>query len=111
MKRITLTAVLIILALGACSARSRDQVPTSKGAPAPGQDVFPVIASSEIVVGDNRLQIGLIDTNDAPVRSPKTALQVAFVGPDVQKPSSETTMSFLWTIKPVQGLWVGRSHF
>lgn len=111
MKRITLTAVLIILVFSACTARSRDQVPTSKGAPAPGQDVFPVIASSEIVVGDNRLQIGLIDTNDAPVRSPKTALQVAFVGPDVQEPSSETTMSFLWTIKPVQGLWVGEATF
>jgi hypothetical protein len=110
-KRITLTAVLIILVFSACTARSRDQVPTSKGAPAPGQDVFPVIASSEIVVGDNRLQIGLIDTNDAPVRSPKTALQVAFVGPDVQEPSSETTMSFLWTIKPVQGLWVGEATF
>jgi hypothetical protein len=91
-KRITLTAVLIILVLSACSARSRDQVRTSKGAPAPGQDVFPLIASSEIVVGDNRLQIGLIDTNDAPVRSPKTALQVAFVGPDVQEPSFVATI-------------------
>lgn len=52
-------------------------MPTSKGAP--GQDVFPVVASSEIVVGENRLQIGLIDTNDAPIRSPKTTLQVGFI--------------------------------
>jgi hypothetical protein len=106
-------AVLVTLVVGACSNApdAKDQVPTSKGAPTPGQDLFPVIASSEIVVGDNRLQIGLIDSNDAPLRSPKTTLQVAFVGPDDQAPSSETTMTFLWTIKPVQGLWVGEAAF
>lgn len=113
MKRIVWTAVLMTLVVSACSGvpDAEDQVPTSKGAPTPGQEVFPVVASSEIVVGDNRLQIGLIDTNDAPVRSPKTTLQVAFVGPADQEPSSETTMSFLWTIKPVQGLWVGEATF
>jgi len=112
-RRIIWTAVLMTLIGSACSAapEAKDQVPTSKGAPTPGQDVFPVIASSEIVVGDNRLQIGLIDTNDAPVRSPKTTLQVAFVGPGDREPSSETTMSFLWTIKPVQGLWVEEATF
>ncbi|MGH7215454.1 MAG: hypothetical protein ACREIT_11880, partial [Tepidisphaeraceae bacterium] len=101
------------LVLGACSGTTdaEDRVATSKGAPTPGQDVFPVVASSEIVVGDNRLQIGLIDSNDAPVRSPKTRLQVAFVGPGDQQPSAETTMSFLWTIKPSQGLWVGEATF
>lgn len=106
-------AVLVILVAGGCSSApdAKDQVPTSKGAPTPGQDFFPVIASSEIVVGDNRVQIGLIDSNDAPLRSPKTTLQVAFVGPGDQTPSSETTMTFLWTIKPVQGLWVGEAAF
>lgn len=105
--------VLMSIVVSACSIApdAQDQLQTSKGAPTPGQNVFPVVASSEIVVGDNRLQIGLIDQNDAPVRSPKTTLQVAFVGPDVQEPSSETTMSFAWTIKPVQGLWVGEATF
>lgn len=113
MRRMVGMAVLVTLVVSACSSSpdAEDQVATSKGAPTPGQDVFPVIASSEIVVGDNRLQIGLIDTNDAPVRSPKTRLQVAFVGPGDEEPSSETKMSFLWTIKPVQGLWVGEAAF
>jgi hypothetical protein len=70
-----------------------------------------VVASSEIMVGENRLQIGLINQKDAPVRSPKTALQVDFVGPGDEGPSSSTQMSFLWTIKPVQGLWVGQATF
>lgn len=103
-----LTALLIT---GCASSESDGEVQTSKGAPTPGQVVFPVVASSEIVVGENRLQIGLIDTNDAPVRSPKTTLQVGFIGPGDQEPSSETTMSFVWTIKPLQGLWVGQATF
>lgn len=105
-------ALAATLVVTACSTEpSRDEVATSKGAPAPGQEVFPVVASSEIVVGDNRLQIGLIDENDAPVRSPKTRLHVDFVGPGDDELSETTTMSFLWTIKPVQGLWVGQATF
>lgn len=106
----TRAAVLVaaLLITGCVSPESADEVPTSKSAPTPGQEVFPVVASSEIVVGENRLQIGLLDTNDAPIRSPKTTLHVEFVGPGDHQASTETTMSFLWTIKPVQGLWVGQ---
>ncbi len=106
-------AVLVAaLSLSACSNEpAQEQVPTSKGAPTPGQDLFPVVASSEISVGVNRLQIGLLNDKDAPVRSPKTTLEVDFVGPDDDKPSTSSTMSFLWTIKPVQGLWVGKATF
>lgn len=112
MRRLAAVAVAAALFVSACSSGPEErEVPTSKGVPTPGQDVFPVVASSEIVVGDNRLQIGLIDDNDAPVRSPKTTLQVDFLGPGDQEPSSNTTMSFLWTIKPVQGLWVGEATF
>jgi hypothetical protein len=113
MTRLGAVALAAALFATACSSneRAESEVPTSKGAPTPGQDVFPIIASSEIVVGDNRLQIGLIDTNDAPVTSPKTALDVGFVGPGDEQPSAETMMSFLWTIKPVQGLWVGEVTF
>lgn len=113
MSRLAVLLVAAVVAIGGCASSNpgQDEVPTSKGAPTPGQDVFPVVASSEIVVGDNRLQIGLIDNNDAPFRSPKTTLQVDFVGPEDEKPSSSTSMSFLWTIKPVQGLWVGQATF
>jgi hypothetical protein len=111
-KRLFAAALGAALTLAACSSEpARDEVATSKGAPTPDQDVFPVVASSEIVVGENRLQIGLINEQDAPVRSPRTTLQVDFVGPGTQEPSSSTKMSFLWTIKPVQGLWVGEATF
>jgi hypothetical protein len=34
----------------------------------------------------------------------ESKLQVGFVGPGDELPSAESMMSFLWTIKPVQGL-------
>jgi hypothetical protein len=110
--RLATVAVLVALVASACSGGANDnEVATSKGVPTPGQVVFPVVASSEIVVGENRLQIGLIDQNDAPVRSPKTKLQVDFIGPGEDEPSESSTMSFLWTIKSVKGLWVGEATF
>jgi hypothetical protein len=112
MSRFVGAVLVAALSLSACSNEpAQEQVPTSKGAPTPGQDLFPVVASSEISVGVNRLQIGLLNDKDAPVRSPKTTLEVDFVGPDDDRPSTSSTMSFLWTIKPVQGLWVGKATF
>ncbi len=113
MRRLAAVAMTIAVVVSGCSAPESavDEAATPKAAPTPGQDVFPIIASSEIVVGDNRLQIGLIDKNDAPIKSPKATLRVSFVGPGDDEPSSRATMSFLWTNKPVQGLWVGEATF
>lgn len=99
------------LVVGACAGDGPATTSERPRVATEDTDLFPIVASSEIVVGDNRLQIGLLDDNDAPVRSPQTKLHVNFVGPDDEQPSSETTMTFLWTIKPVQGLWVGQAAF
>ena len=111
MRRLLIGLVAAALVVSACGGDEPSAVPEQSGAPTEGQSLFPVIASSEVVVGDNRLQIGLIDDNDAPLRSPKTELHVSFVAPGQDQPSSETDMSFLWTIKPIQGLWAGEASF
>ncbi len=111
MRKVLLGLMATALLLGACGGDEPATLPEQPGAPTQGQSLFPVVASSEIVVGANRLQIGLIDDNDAPLRSPKTKLHVSFVGPGQDQPSSETDMSFLWTIKPIQGLWAGEATF
>ena len=111
MRRAVVLAVALVMGGCAGTESARDEGPASRGEPTPGQEVFPIVASSEIVVGENRLQIGLIDRNDAPIKSPKTALQASFLGPGDEQPSSHSTMSFLWTIKPFQGLWVGEATF
>jgi hypothetical protein len=111
-RRLVVGAAILGLIVGACGGeRSGDELPAPPVAPTPGQDLFPIVASSEIVVGQNRLLVGLIDNNDAPVRSPKTTLNVSFIGPGNEEASSEPTMRFLWTIKQVQGLWVGEATF
>lgn len=113
MRKAIAAALVAAAALAACSepGASEDAAPAAEGVPRPDQELFPVIASSEIVVGDNRFLVGLLDDNDAPVTSPKTKLRVAFVGPGDDGPSTTTTMAFLWTIKPVQGLWAGNATF
>lgn len=111
MRRVLIGLTAGFLVLGACGGDGPSAVPRQPGAPTSGQSLFPVVASSEIVIGDNRLQIGLIDGNDAPLRSPKTKLAVSFVAPGQNQPTSETDMSFVWTIKPIQGLWVGEATF
>lgn len=111
MRRVLIGLTAGVLVLGACGGDGPSAVPPQPGAPTSGQSLFPVVASSEIVIGDNRLQIGLIDDNDAPLRSPKTKLDVSFVAPGQDQPASETDMSFVWTIKPIQGLWVGEATF
>lgn len=113
MKRAIAAVMVASLAAASCSRSGssvRDAAP-DRGAPTPGQQLVPVVASSEIVVGENRLQIGLIDRNDAPVREPGVTLEVAFLGPGDEAASVRTTMSFVWTIKPLQGLWVGNVRF
>lgn len=111
MRRMVIGLIAATVVVGACGGEEPASLPEQAGAPTQGQSLFPVVASSEIVVGDNRLQIGLIDDNDAPLRSPETKLHVSFVAPGQEQPSSETNMSFLWTIKPIQGLWAGEATF
>lgn len=111
MRRVLIGLIAGFLVLGACGGDEPSAVPRQPGVPTSGQSLFPVVASSEIVIGDNRLQIGLIDDNDAPLRSPKTKLDVSFVAPGQDQPTSETDMSFVWTIRPIQGLWVGEATF
>ncbi|MGH2753299.1 MAG: TlpA family protein disulfide reductase [Actinomycetota bacterium] len=111
MRRPIFGVIAAALVLVACGGDEPASLPEQPGVPTDGQSLFPVVASSEIVVGDNRLQIGLIDDNDAPLRSPETELHVSFVAPGRDQPSSETDMSFLWTIKPIQGLWAGEATF
>ena len=64
-----------------------DQVLTSKGAATPGQNVFPVVASSEIAVGVNRLQIVLIDKKMLRSGHRRRSCKSASSAPVIRSPS------------------------
>ena len=74
---------------------------------------YPVIASSEIVVGENRFLVGLLDDKDAPVANPNIDMHISFfdLGESAETPVSETDMRFIWIQKPYQGIYVGDAEF
>ena len=74
---------------------------------------YPVIASSEIVVGENRFLVGLLDDEDAPVANPKIDMHISFydLGESAETPVGETDMRFIWIQRPYQGIYVGEAEF
>ena len=81
--------------------------------PFTGVEAYPVVASSEIVAGENRFLVGLRDDKDAPIGNPNIAMKIDFF--DLEESSMEPVMSedmaFIWTIKPYVGLYVGHVEF
>lgn len=75
--------------------------------------VYPVFVSSEIVVGENRFLLGLLDDSDAPVGSPDMDVHVSFfdLSRSDSEPVSETEMRFIWTVPSERGLYVGYPTF
>ena len=120
------TAVALALPLGSCANNAQ----TSAGGDARGDkagagaesfkqpftdtEAYPVIVSSEIVVGENRFLVGLLDgDNDAPIASPDIDMEIEFfdLGRSAQKPVARSEMDFLWTLKPRLGLYVTTTRF
>jgi hypothetical protein len=74
-------------------------------------ELFPVFASSELVVGDNRFLLGLLDSNDAPIGSPDINIRAKFYFDTEEKPRTETDLDFIWIDKPVRGLYAAQVTF
>ena len=68
-----LLLLLTLLLLSACGSASEANVPT----PASSPTLVPVVAASELVVGRNRLPIGVIK-NGTPVNDPQLKVQLGF---------------------------------
>ena len=75
--------------------------------------VAPLFVSSEIVTGENRFLVGLINQNDAPVASPAIDIGVEFfdLADSETDPVFSIDTEFVWTVKPLRGLWIGKADF
>lgn len=76
-------------------------------------EAYPVFASSEIVVGPNRLLVGLLNDKDAPIGSPKVDMKIEFfdLAQSAQSPVSHADMGFVWIQRPYLGLYKSKVRF
>ncbi len=117
LNRLAATLGVAVLVATACSTGGQSAVPSaSQSAPvasgsAGARTVFPVIVSSELVVGPNRVLFSFLDASGAkPIAAPDRTASVAFTGPGGEKvPASDG--EFVWAIEGTSGLYVTHAEF
>lgn len=103
-------AVLLALTASACSGggdgggdssetSERGSGAASFDQPFTDVEAYPVFASSEVVEGENRFLIGLLNDEDAPIASPDVSMHVAFydLAESAERPAFETDAEFIDT--------------
>lgn len=111
--RTTLAAAMVAVALiaAACGGGSRQGAGRPPGETPSGSGEFtPLLVSSELVVGENRVVVGLLDEDDAPAASPDIDLVIAPIGGDGEI-GSGIRADFVWSRKPVLGVYVTHMTF
>lgn len=98
---------------GGDSGGARNEGAASFDQPFTDVKAYPVFASSEIVVGQNRFLVGLLDDHDAPIGSPKIDMDITFFDLDesATEPVGHTGMRFIWIDKPYVGLYGAEVSF
>jgi hypothetical protein len=107
------------LAVAACGGESAEPSEPSSANPGPfntpykDAEAFPVFISSEIVVGENRFLVGLLDEHDAPIGVPAIDVHISFF--DLRgaraEPTSQKDMDFIWTVPGERGVYVTKASF
>lgn len=104
-----LPAVLLLAA--ACEPAAPTPSPAASAPASQAAGVLPVIISSELIVGPNRVVFSFRDASGAkPVGSPDRTAKVQFSGPGgetVAAPDGE----FIWAIEGVSGVYVTHADF
>jgi hypothetical protein len=76
-----------------------------------GGDILPVIASSELAVGPNRILVSLLDkTGTKPVAKPDRTVDVGFRGP-CGETIAAVPATFAWASEPVSGVYILSATF
>lgn len=94
---------------GGTAASCRDEFQQPLG----GVEAYPVFASSDVAVGENRFLVGLLNDDDAPIGAPNIDMHIEFFDltecPETS--AGEADMDFIWSIKPQVGLYVTEATF
>jgi hypothetical protein len=96
---------------GSVPAADEPSTPDEFGSSFAGGEVYPVFASTEVVVGENRFLVGLLDDNDAPIASPDIEMSVSFVPLEGGTKVAAEAMDFIYTVPNERGLYVAHPTF
>lgn len=115
----SLLVVLVAMLVAACRPATTGgfvvatDAPGSPGASAQAsQSLIPVIISTQLVVGDNRLVFSFIDAaTQQPVGSPDLAASVSFTGPGATTPTAPVQGEFIWAIQGLRGEYITHATF
>jgi hypothetical protein len=112
-------SVLLLLAallVAGCASSSATTAPSSLVVGSSGgQSVLPAIFSSETVVGQDRILIGLLDaTGTTPIGTPDYKVSVGFIDLDKDKTTfviGPAPASFVWAIPNQRAVWYSDATF
>jgi hypothetical protein len=118
-KRTLAVALLLAFIAAACGGGGGtppSAEPSASGGfnePFTDAEAYPVIASSEIVVGENRLLVGLLSDEDAPIANPDISMSIDFfqLEHSTTHALASEELDFIWTIEPYVGLYVADVKF
>jgi len=103
---------LALLAFAGCG-QAGPQAPSVRPSlsPMPSPSVLPVIVSSELGVGENRIVVSLLDpATNQPVAAPDRPLSATFAGPDGVT-AGPVEGEFIWTIEDRVGVYAAEVAF
>jgi hypothetical protein len=79
---------------------------------AAGLAYYPVIISSQLAVGDNRVVFSFVDPNTKlPIGSPDLAASISFIAPGTTDPTPAVQGEFVWAIQGTRGEYIAHATF
>ena len=104
-------ALLLALAtVTACAPAATPAASTPPNGSAASTDIYPVMISSELIVGENRVLFSFQDASGAPIAKPNRTVEISFTGPNGEAVSAENGQ-FIWSIENAVGIFVTHATF
>ncbi|HEX5013122.1 MAG TPA: hypothetical protein VFV72_03105 [Candidatus Limnocylindrales bacterium] len=101
--------IVVLSAVTACSPAPTPSpsVPTN---PSAADDIYPVLISQELTVGENRVLFSFQDASGAPIAKPDRTVSLAFTGPNGATATPDDPQ-FIWSIENEVGIFVTHATF
>jgi hypothetical protein len=104
--------VLVLATVTACGTGGSPAPTVQPSGSASGatDDIYPVMISAELIVGENRILFSFTDAAGKPIASPDRIVELSFTGPDGKAVSGENG-TFIWSIEDEVGVYVTHATF